>query len=422
MILSPSIGTSGFSRDFLYNLIDVPFVGRRQTGFDKLARADSESDSMNKSLSLALGLLLWIVVMWDGFSTIVLPRTVAPMKRISGRFYKRSWQFWSLIGRGIRTNERRLSFLAVYGPLSVMLLLVIWASLAVLAFALIYQGSGSRFEENNLPVSFGTLLYMSGSTFLTLGIGDVTSIDSLGRTFMILEAATGFVFLGLIITYMPLLDQAYASREVGGLLLQSRAGKPPSAVRLLRRYSGPDGAAILRGNLREGEQWMADILQSHLSHPVLCFYRAQHYGQSWLVSLTTIMDTSALLIVGGEGRLREQARLTFRMGLLLLIDLTSALGLSVPTRVDMRLTETDLPALRSALSAAGVALKLGPTEGSELLRINRRYGVYLQVMSRWLMITLPPWIPPAEELPAGEGLEYTQAWNPVDPGIAESAD
>ena len=273
-----------------------------------------------------------------------------------------------------------------------------------------------------MPVSFGTLLYVSGSTFLTLGLGDVTSADSLGRAFMILEAATGFVFLGLIITYMPLLDQAYASREVGGLLLQSRAGKPPSAVRLLRRYTGSDGASILRGNLREGEQWMAGILQSHLSHPVLCFYRAQHYGQSWLVSLTTIMDTSSFLIVGGDGRLREQARLTYRMGLLLLTDLTSALGLAVPARVDMRLTEADLPALCSALSAAGIALKLGPAEGNELLRINHRYGVYLHVMSRWLMITLPPWVPPAEDKPAGEGLEYTQSLSPIEPQEAEVAD
>lgn len=377
---------------------------------------------MNKSLSLALGLLIWAGVMWDGFSTIVLPRTVAPMKRLSGRFYKRSWQFWSLIGQRIRANELRLSFLAVYGPLSVMLLLVLWASLAIVAFALIYQGSGSQFEENNVPVSFGTLLYMSASTFLTLGLGDVTSTESLGRTFVIFEAATGFVFLSLIITYMPLLDQAYAAREVGGLLLQSRAGNPPSAVRLLRRYSGPDGASILRGNLREGEQWMAGILQSHLSHPVLCFYRAQHYGQSWLVSLTTIMDTSSLLIVGGEGRIREQARLNYRMGLLLLIDLTSALGLSVPALLDTRLTEADLPALRSALSAAGIALKLGPTEGNELLRIAHRYGVYLLVLSRWLMITLPPWIPPAEDEPAGHGMEYTQAWNAIKPDGTESVD
>jgi hypothetical protein len=302
-----------------------------------------------------------------------------------------------------------------------MLLLVIWASLAVVAFAFIYHGLGSRFQEDGLPVSFGTLIYMSGTTFLTLGLGDVTSPDLLGRMFMVFESATGFVFLGLIITYMPLLDQAYASREVGGLLLQSRAGKPPSAVRLLRRYTGADRSQILRDNLREGEQWMAAILQSHLSHPVLCFYRAQHYGQSWLVSLTTIMDTSALLVVGGEGLVREQARLTYRMGLLLLTDLASALKLKVPTQVDSRLTESDLPALRAALSSGGIALRLGPTEGTELLRLNHRYDVYLHAMSRWLMITLPPWIPPAEDNSAEQGLEHTQAWNPIEPETTEAA-
>jgi len=353
--------------------------------------------------------------MWDGFATIVLPRTVAPMRRLSGRFYTRSWRCWAAIGRRIRGPELRLSFLAVYGPISVMLLLVIWAVLAVVAFALIYQGLGSRFEQGGVPVGFGTLLYMSGSTFLTLGLGDVTSPDPLGRMFMIFEAATGFVFLGLIITYMPLLDQAYASREVGSLLFGSRAGSPPSAIRLLRRYAGTDHSELLRGNLREGERWMADILQSHLSHPVLCFYRAQHFGQSWLISLTTLLDACSLVIVGGDGLPREQARLTYRMGLLVLADLTSALGLAVPARVDTRLTEADLPALRAALSSAGITLQLGPTEATELLRINHRYNVYLHALSRWLMISLPAWVPPAEEPTEAQGLENTQAWNPVVP-------
>jgi hypothetical protein len=394
MISSPSIATIGFGLEF-------------------------SRDCMNNPISLALGLLIWFSVIWDGFATMVLPRTAVPMKRLSGRFYNLSWQFWSLIARGIRTDERRLTFLAIFGPLSVMLLLIIWAGLAVVAFALIYHGSGSRFLEKGSPVGFGTLLYMSGSTFLTLGLGDVTSTDSLGRMFMVLEAATGFVFLGLIITYMPLLDQAYASREVGGLLLQSRAGKPPSAVRLLRRYAGADRAEILRGNLREGEHWMAATLQSHLSHPVLCFYRAQHYGQSWLVSLTTVLDTSSLLIVGGEGLVREQARLTYRMGLLLLADLASALELKVSTSVDSRLTEADLPALRAALSSEGVALRLGPAEGTELVRINHRYDVYLHAMARWLMVTLPPWIPPADDASTDAGLENTQGWNAIDPGMTD---
>ena len=109
------------------------------------------------------------------------------------------------------------------------------------------------------------------------------------------------------------------------MLIHSRAGRPPSAIKLLHRYSGTDRSEILRGNLREAERWMAEILQSHLSHPVLSFYRAQHWGQSWLVSLTTVLDACALLIAGGDGLLAAQARITYRMGVRLLKDLTDAL-------------------------------------------------------------------------------------------------
>ena len=65
---------------------------------------------MDNPLSLALGLLIWVGVMWDGFATMVLPRTVVPMRRLSGRFYNWSWQLWSLIARRIRTDDRRLGF------------------------------------------------------------------------------------------------------------------------------------------------------------------------------------------------------------------------------------------------------------------------------------------------------------------------
>ena len=95
------------------------------------------------------------------------------------------------------------------------------------------------------------MLYTSASTFLTLGLGDVTSSDLIVRLFILLEAGTGYIFLALIITYMPVLDQAYGVREVGNLLIHSRVGHPPSAIKLLHRYSGTDRSEILRGELRE---------------------------------------------------------------------------------------------------------------------------------------------------------------------------
>src|SRR5262249_18598004 len=158
-------------------------------------------------------------------------------------------------------------------------------------------------------------LYMSGSTFFTLGLGDITSPDPLARFFMILETGTGYLFLGLMITYMPLLHQAYAAREIGNLQIHARAGHPPNWLKLLRRHSGTDESQVLRAILREAERWMAETLQNHLSHPVLTFYRAHHRGESWLVSVTTVLDGSAVLIVAGDGAVAAQARIAYRMGL-----------------------------------------------------------------------------------------------------------
>ena len=327
---------------------------------------------MYAPLEFAAGLIIWWIALWDSFATIVLPRTVAPMRRPSGRFNKLSWWIWSSIGRRIRNPQLRLSYLATYGPVSVILLLILWGGLMILAFALIYQGMGSQFNAASGTVGFGTLFYTSASTFLTLGLGDVTSPEPIGRFFVIMEAASGFIFLGLIISYMPLLDQAYGAREVGNQLILSRAGQPPSGTKFLIRYADAGHSEILRGTLREAEQWMAAILQTHLSHPVLSFYRAQRLGQSWLVSLTIVLDGSSLLIAGGEGLSAAQARITYRMGLRLLQDLSNALGLKVEPRSDSRLTEADLPAILANLESSGFKLNLPPTTSGGQSRLVRR--------------------------------------------------
>ncbi len=352
---------------------------------------------MLRWLEFAFGLLVWLAVIWDGFATIVLPRTVAPMRRFSGRFNRWSWRLWASLGRRVERRDLQLSFLAVYGPISVILLLIIWAGLMIVAFALIYQGLGPRLHAASGSIDFGTLLYMSASTFLTLGLGDITSADPVARFFIILETATGYLFLGLIITYMPILEQAYGEREVGNLLIHSRAGRPPGAIKLLHRYATPERLELFRGNLREAERWMAGMLQTHLSHPVLSFYRAQHWGQSWLVSMTIVLDSCALLIVSGDGVAAEQARLTYRMGIHLLKDLTDALALTIDSQRSGRLSEADLPALIAALEAASIPWTIGPRQTTQLLRLVRRYEVYLMPLSEWLVIPLPGWLPAGDE-------------------------
>src|SRR5207237_6010655 len=148
---------------------------------------------------------------------------------------------------------------------------------------------------------FLSYFYFSGSTFFTLGLGDVLAKQWPGRLLTILEAGMGLGFLAIVIGYLPVLYQAFSRRELNISLLDARAGSPSTAAELLRRHFDGDQFVELAAYLRDWERWSAELLESHLSYPVLAYYRSHHTNQSWLGALTTSLDASALVIVGGQG-------------------------------------------------------------------------------------------------------------------------
>jgi len=121
------------------------------------------------------------------------------------------------------------------------------------------------------------------------------------RELIILEAGTGLGFLAVVMGYFPVLYSAFSRREVSISLLDARAGSPPTAAELLRRHSYDGGDAALSLLLVEWERWSAELLESHISYPLLCYFRSQHTNQSWISALTAVLDTSALLIAGVQG-------------------------------------------------------------------------------------------------------------------------
>lgn len=138
---------------------------------------------------------------------------------------------------------------------------------------------------------------------------------------MVLEAGFGFSFLGLVIGYLPVLYQAVSDRELRISLLDARAGSPPSAIEfLLRRGSDPEK---LEQRLADWEEWALDLLQTHLSYPMLAYYRSQHANQSWLGALTVVIDISALVMLGSDNDLKRQAEFTFTAGRHALIHIAS---------------------------------------------------------------------------------------------------
>src|SRR5262245_2853586 len=272
-------------------------------------------------LSVVGGLLLLGVALWDAFSTIVLPQTIGVVLRPARFLYHLGWRLWRVVGLWFDNRRTRQIFLTTFGPFFVFLLLGLWEVMILVAYALLHFGLKIQLNAPESRSEIGLFLYLSGTTFFTLGLGDIVPLNALGRALVVAEVSTGIIFLVMIIGYLPMLDQAYAQREVGVQLLESRAGSPQSAVRLLRRFGRPESAEVLATILQEAERWAAELSQSHIAHPMLVYYRSQHLHQSWLLSLTTLLDSCALLIVSRKGIPARQARATFRMAVRVAADL-----------------------------------------------------------------------------------------------------
>src|SRR5258708_21772424 len=180
------------------------------------------------------GIGLIVLVAQDAFETIVLPRRVTRRIRLARLFYRVIRTPWQFVDHFMRAGARRDAFLGYLGPLSLLALIMFWAVLFVLGFGLLLWGLALPLNAPEKTMSFLTYLYLSGTTFFTLGLGDVTPVPGVARLLVVIEVALGFGFLALVISYVPILYQAFSRRELRISLLDSRTESPPTAVGLLR--------------------------------------------------------------------------------------------------------------------------------------------------------------------------------------------
>ena len=346
------------------------------------------------------GVVLGIVVIWvvllDAFETVVLPRRVLRNFRLTAYFYRRTWIPWRKIASHIKTTSRQQNFLGYYGPVSVILLMAVWAAELILGFALIQYGIGGHEQLSGERLNFGKILYHSGETFFTLGYGDIVPTSGAARALSVFEAGMGFAFLGVVIGYIPIVYQSFSKREIQISMLDARAGSPPSAAELLVRLAGRTeepgvNQRVMDEVLRDWERWAAELLESQISYPVLTFFRSQHSNQSWLAALTTMLDVTALVLTGIEGVHPGQAKLTFAMARHAAVDLAQVVNARLDPTAPDRLPEADLAALRAALEAAGLHLRSDDYARDKLAKLRSMYEPYVHATGRNLLMTLPPW-------------------------------
>ncbi len=342
--------------------------------------------------ALILSACVVAIVLWDAFETIVLPRTVSRRLRLARLYFGFLWTLWNRAAKMLHGDTRRERFLAVFGPLSLLGLTSLWALGLIIGFGGLQWAIGSHLRPLAGPNRFLDDLYMSGTTFVTLGLGDVQPVGHGARLMTVAEAGTGFAFLAIVIAYFPVLYQSFSRRETRLTLLDAWAGSPPAAAEVLRRLGGRNEIEALQPFLKDWEHWCSELLESHISYPAVAFFRSQHQRQSWVSALTTILDVSALVEAGISDVPTWQAHVTFAMARHAAVDLTQVLRADTQTPLAAnRLGDDDLEQLRRQLESVGLSPARSPETDARLLALRRSYEPYVAGLARTLEMPLPPW-------------------------------
>jgi hypothetical protein len=339
------------------------------------------------------GVVIFAIIVVDAFEAVILPRRVTRRLRLVRLFFWTTWTSWKLVTKHISNRRTRETLVGIYGPIALLALIGVWAVGLVMGFALMQYGAGSALDAHGTSSGFWTDSYMSGTTFFTLGLGDVIPRSAVARTLVVTEGGFGFAFLAAMIGYLPFIYGSFSKREVDISLLDARAGTPPSAGELLRRHSYKDGPEALRELLKDWELWSAELMESHLSYPMLAYFRSQHDNQSWIGALTAILDTCALLRVGIEGMCVRQADLTFAIARHAVVDLAQVFATPPKPLPYERLTSEELRHMREVLAQHGLKLRQGQEADRDLAKLREMYEPYVHALASYLDHALPPWIP-----------------------------
>ncbi|MGH2596384.1 MAG: potassium channel family protein [Actinomycetota bacterium] len=263
-------------------------------------------------IALPAGIVVLLWTLLDVFRTLVMPRAARGRFRLSRFLFTPMWRPWRWIGVRRKTVQARERVLAAAAPFFFFVLLVGWVFLALLGYSLILWSPAFVHGMGSGHGSFGDAIYSSGTSLFTLGFGGVAT--GWTRAIAVVAAATGLGLFAVVIAYLPVLYQAFNRREVGVLLLDARAGSPPSGPELLHRMGSASVASSLPELFAEWERWVADVLETHMSYPLLSLFRSPHDNTSWVTALGSVLDAATLIITSMDEEPDERAKLLYGTG------------------------------------------------------------------------------------------------------------
>ena len=337
------------------------------------------------------GLLLVVIILYDVFLTVVVPRR-APRTgqrlRVSGYLISGLWSVWRWTGLRQSSSERREAILGSFGALAVMLLLAAWIAALVVGYGLLLDAL--RDQVRPQPENLGAALYFAGTALLTLGFGDFVGMSGLARTITLVAAATGLGMFALVITFLFTLYGSFQRREVAVVVLEAGAGAPPSGVTLLETYAVAGILGDLSQVFRDWQAWAAEVLDSHLAYPILAYFRSSHDNDSWISSLGAVMDAATLVLTTIEDGPKAWAKLSRAVGGHCIEDLALYFGLD--GEPELGLERAEFEEARRRLARAGFRLQDADQSWANFSRLRLEYAGRINALARYWATPPAQWI------------------------------
>jgi len=300
-------------------------------------------------LVFALGAYIVFRTCLSALRTFVLPRS-AP-DRFSRTTFIVMRQLFELRSKRQQTYLERDRVMELYAPVALVSLLVVW----LFSINLGYIAMDWAIDAQSWYDAFK----ISGSSLLTLGFALVDNFPTTVLTFS--EATIGLILIALLIAYLPTIYAAFSRREAAVTMLEVRAGSPPSAVELIKRYSRLNRLGQLGELWTAWEAWFVDLEESHTSLAALSFFRSPQPHRSWVIAAGAVLDGAALVRSAVDIPIDSQADLCIRAGYLALRYIGAFFRIDYndnPSPDDaISISRTEFGAALDEMAAAGVPLK-----------------------------------------------------------------
>ena len=346
-------------------------------------------------LSAFAGAVLVLVIVSDSVGTLVVTQGRSAPWRPTRIWYAATWHVTRACAGRLPLDAGE-SVLGVYPAVSLLGLLVLWLAALMLGWALLYWGIG--FDVKGAS-DFGTILYYSGTALLTPAFG--TAQGAAQRSLSLLEALTGLGTIALLISYLPALYGAFSRRETRLLTLDDPLGARITPVRVIAVHSGDGDLDLLYRFFAEWEMWAAEVLESHVSYPMLALFRSQHRGQSWVTALGVVTDAATLTCACVEGAEQREPYFMYRRGRRAVMEISERLHVS-PGRTENWLTRANFDIAWDVMQGLGLPLREEADAWEILQRLRGSYGSQMQDLMDFLVAPRGFWGHSAEDTVAGE--------------------